>query len=73
MKYSMSGRHCQQKFLRIVEFFGFVKIDYSYFGIKLMNYEYFFLNIKYLAYLYESINLNTCENVEKSICGNFNY
>ena len=34
MKYSMSGRHCQQKFLRIVEFFGFWSIIYSYFGIK---------------------------------------
>ena len=27
------------------------KIDYSYFGIKLINCENFFLNIKYLAYL----------------------
>ena len=38
-------------FLRIVEISGLWKIDYSYFGIKLMNCENFFLNIKYLAYL----------------------
>ena len=57
--------------LRFVEISGFWKIDYSYFGIKLMNCENFFLTIKYLAY--ESLNLDICENVEKSICGNFNY
>ena len=60
--------HCPRKFLRIVEISGLWKIDYSYFGIKLMNCENFFLDIKYLAY--ESINLDTCENFEKSICGN---
>ena len=43
--------HCPRKFLRIVEISGLWKIDYSYFGIKLMNCENFFLNIKYLAYL----------------------
>ena len=30
---------------------GLWKIDYSYFGIKLMNCENFVLNIEYLAYL----------------------
>ena len=44
--------HCPQKFLKIVEISGLWKIDYSYFGIKLMNYEYFFLDIKYSAYLW---------------------
>ena len=38
-------------FLRIVEISGLWKIDYSYFGIKLMNCENFFLDIKYFAYL----------------------
>ena len=43
--------HCPRKFLRIVEISGLWKIDYSYFGIKLMNCEQIFFNIKYLAYL----------------------
>ena len=37
-------------FLRIVEISGLWKIDYSYFGIKLMDCENFFINIEYLAY-----------------------
>ena len=40
--------HCPWKFLRIVENSGLWKIDYSYFGIKLMNCENIFLTIKYL-------------------------
>ena len=43
--------HCPRKFLRIVDISGLWKIDYSYFGIKIINCENFFLNIKYLAYL----------------------
>ena len=43
--------HCPQIFLRIVEISGLLKIDYSYFGRKLMNCENFLLTIKYLAYL----------------------
>ena len=34
-----------------IEISGLWNIDYSYFGIKLMNCENFFLNIRYLAYL----------------------
>ena len=43
--------HSPRKILRIVEISGLWKIDYSYFGIKLMNCENFFLTIKNLAYL----------------------
>ena len=42
---------------------------YSYFKIKLMKCE----NLFGIFVAYESMNLETCENFEKSICGNFNY
>ena len=50
-KKARTRQHCPQKFLRIVEISGLWKIDYSYFGIKIMNCKNFFLNIKYLVYL----------------------
>ena len=43
--------HCPRKYLKIVEISGLWKIDYSYFGIRLMNCQNFFLTIRYLAYL----------------------
>ena len=43
--------HCPWKFLWIVEISVLWKIDYSNFGIKLMNCENFFVAINYLAYL----------------------
>ena len=50
-KQARTHGHCLQKFLRIKEISGLWKIDYSYFGMKLMNCENFFFTIKYLAYV----------------------
>ena len=75
MEKARTRGHCPRKFLRFVEISGLMKIDYSYFGIRLMNCKNFFLTIKYFGIFvaYESINIDTCENLEKSICGNYNY